>query len=501
MSDQNGHSDELPPHSIEAEQGILASMLLAPGECIPWFKENVKAGTDIFYDLRHRELCDLLLQMDDNGEPIEPLTVAARIRDRNLVNALGGEDYISSLPDKVPSAANFGYYVKSADEKFAIRRLNQEILAAKSALAEYPDKTEAILRTLARTVDAVRSERVAWDRNRTDLAATLRKCQFNQDAEPPAVVPVYSVRLGDGQIISIHTQANLGVIAAIVKGGKSACLQSYQSAAIVGTESDRDTLGIVSSNPNGFALLHFDTEQAPADHHQQMQRVLRRAGVERAPEWLLSFCLSEIPSVEERRDLLRYAVEEAKRRFGGVHSTLIDGTADLVNDVNDQKECNPFVAELHAMAIRYAMPVINVIHLNPGSDKTRGHLGSQLERKSETNLRLEKEGEITTVWSDRQRRAPILKTAGLSFRWDAAAEMHVSCGSIQEARLAAKVPQYRDELDDIFNGHPALRYTDLIDAINRVTGSKSRRTAEGRYKDYKELRLIRKDVANLWVRP
>jgi hypothetical protein len=105
---------------------------------------------------------------------------------------------------------------------------------------------------------------------------------------------------------------------------------------------------------------------------------------------------------------------------------LVDGVADLVVDVNDAGESNTYTAHLHQTAIEHDCAVVCVIHTNPSSEKTRGHLGSQLERKSETNLRLEKSGEITVVFSDKNRRAPIQKENGPRFVWSDEAGMHVS---------------------------------------------------------------------------
>jgi len=46
--------DRLPPHSPEAEQGVLGCILLSPVECLPAFVEAFKGGSEAFYDPRHR---------------------------------------------------------------------------------------------------------------------------------------------------------------------------------------------------------------------------------------------------------------------------------------------------------------------------------------------------------------------------------------------------------------------------------------------------------------
>lgn len=48
--------DRMPPHSTEAEQGVLGCILLSPNECIPQCVEKLKAGAEVFYDLRHQTI-------------------------------------------------------------------------------------------------------------------------------------------------------------------------------------------------------------------------------------------------------------------------------------------------------------------------------------------------------------------------------------------------------------------------------------------------------------
>jgi hypothetical protein len=80
------------------------------------------------------------------------------------------------------------------------------------------------------------------------------------------------------------------------------------------------------------------------------------------------------------------------------------------------------------LAIRYQCGMFTVLHENPGSEigKTRGHLGSQLERKQFAGLRLAKDkDEITTVWTDRSRKASIPKSQGIRFAYDKEAGLHL----------------------------------------------------------------------------
>src|SRR5437879_4304904 len=73
-------ADRLPPHSIEAEQGVLGCVLLSPNECTGECIEKLPAGgrerksepaDSAFYDLRHQAIYETLLAMYDHKEAID----------------------------------------------------------------------------------------------------------------------------------------------------------------------------------------------------------------------------------------------------------------------------------------------------------------------------------------------------------------------------------------------------------------------------------------------
>lgn len=117
------HQDRLPPHSVEAEQGVLGCILLSPADCLCICIERFKAGSLTFYDQRHQEIYGALVEMHDAGRNIDFITLQQMLKDRNILEGVGGLSYLASLPDKVPSAANLEYYLDIVREKFVLRRM------------------------------------------------------------------------------------------------------------------------------------------------------------------------------------------------------------------------------------------------------------------------------------------------------------------------------------------------------------------------------------------
>jgi hypothetical protein len=279
---------------------------------------------------------------------------------------------------------------------------------------------------------------------KAEQEAALAELRFDFYNPPPPAQVVYSL-VG----IPIATPGNLVAIASDVKTGKSAFIGAM-IASTMSTDGNADLLGFSSENPRGFAVLHFDSEQSPPDHWEGIARILKRARVKKPPSWLYSYCLTGLSVIEAKEKVMR-VIPIAAAKHGGIHSIFLDGIADFVTDVNDQKESGAFITELHSVAIKHHCPLSGVLHFNPNSDKTRGHLGSQFERKAETNLRLDKKNGVTVVWSEKQRRAPIPKKTGPCFAWSDSEKMHVT------------VPNPGSEKAESTQGRPATHHaSDLL---------------------------------------
>lgn len=137
--------DRLPPHSIEAEQGVLGCMLLAPQESINIVQEK-KTLSDWFYDLRHQELFNLLCDMFEKG-PIDLIIVSQELKDRKQLDAVGGVAYLSCLMDAVPSAANLPYYLDIVKEKAILRRLLHLCVQTVQEIYEFEGEIDPFLDT------------------------------------------------------------------------------------------------------------------------------------------------------------------------------------------------------------------------------------------------------------------------------------------------------------------------------------------------------------------
>jgi len=283
----------------------------------------------------------------------------------------------------------------------------------------------------------------------------LRARAFDDANEPPELVPLFTLAG-----IVICTPGNLAAVTAPAKVGKSAFMSAMMAATMTPPEADADCLSIVGYNQDGKAVRYFDTEQSPYHFWHLVNRGKRRAKVPVKPDWLGAYCIADM-TADQIRKAIAIEMADAAEVYGGIHSIVIDGVADLVADVNDATECNALVAELHTLAIRYNCSIICVIHKNPGTDKMRGHLGSQIQRKAETNLSLDKQDGVTVVWSTTQRGAPIEKKDAPRFAWDDDLKMHVSVGA-DASKPDTKLKDLLGLAEEVLKPGELVKWSELV---------------------------------------
>jgi replicative DNA helicase len=153
-------TDRLPPHATEAEQGVLGCVLLSPNDCLGQCIEKLKTGQEVFYDLRHQTIYSALVEMFDQREAIDIITLQQRLKDRQMLEQIGGIPYLNALQDAVPSAANLSYYLDIVLEKFLLRKMIQTCTDVVGRVYDYEGEVDALLDEVERDVLRISESRV-----------------------------------------------------------------------------------------------------------------------------------------------------------------------------------------------------------------------------------------------------------------------------------------------------------------------------------------------------
>jgi replicative DNA helicase len=113
-------AQRLPPQNLEAEISVLGGVLL-DNEALNRVLEVIKEGD--FYRESHRKIFSAILDLYERSEPVDLITLSEALKKREALEAVGGVEYLNSLVNSVPTAANISYYAKIVKEKAILRKL------------------------------------------------------------------------------------------------------------------------------------------------------------------------------------------------------------------------------------------------------------------------------------------------------------------------------------------------------------------------------------------
>lgn len=120
MAQRNNNTDRLPPQNIEAEQSVLGSILIDK-EAL--FRVVDVLGAHDFYVENNRKLYEIMTELSEKGRPLDILSVSARLKEKKLLETVGGHTYLTKLINSVPSASHITHYANIVHKKAILRKL------------------------------------------------------------------------------------------------------------------------------------------------------------------------------------------------------------------------------------------------------------------------------------------------------------------------------------------------------------------------------------------
>lgn len=108
------------PHSLEAEQSVIGSMIMDK-DAIVMASEIIDSSD--FYDQKHGILFDTMLELYNEGKPVDLVTLQDRLKEKDVPAQLSSLEFIRNVVSSVPTSANVKYYAQIVREKAVLRRL------------------------------------------------------------------------------------------------------------------------------------------------------------------------------------------------------------------------------------------------------------------------------------------------------------------------------------------------------------------------------------------
>jgi replicative DNA helicase len=361
------------PWSNEAEQAVLGAMLLDQDAAL---KAAEILDDTMFYREGHRLLFRSMLSLTERGDVIDPVTLRDELSRRGDLDRAGGMEYIASLIDVVPTAANIDYHAKIVRDKAVLRRLVeaatgiiQDVYEGHGTAGEVLDNAEHRVFQVAqfrRAVEFIRIKELIWP--------TMERIeQLQSGAGSVTGVPSGFVDLD--RLTAGFQRADLVIIAARPSMGKTAlALNIVQHAAIehntgvafFSIEMSKDALVQRLLCSEGLVdAQRLRRGQLRDDDYPKLARAAGLLGT--APIW-----------IDDSASLTPLAMRSKARRLKAEHDIalvivdylqLMQGPGDVENR---QQEISYISRSLKALAKELDVPVVAISQLSRAPEQRGG---------------------------------------------------------------------------------------------------------------------------------
>ena len=366
--------ERLPPHDIEAEEAVIAS-LLVDSEAIVNVANLVKP--DDFFREKNGWIFDACLSLWNRGEVINQITVSHELARREQLESAGGYAYLSSLVSDLPTTIGVGDYARIVARDAIYRRLISAAgRIAQSAYEGCPD-LEGVLSRAETMLVALRTGEALRDfvHIRTLLEGFLDQPELGADTAPQVIRTGYidlDTLLGGmkrSDLIIVAARPSMGKSAFGLNIARNAAVGQHGRVAIFTLEMSSDQLAqrMLSSEAN------VDSTRLRLGEHTEAEerRIMHAIGV-------LSECeiyIDDTPvlSIAEMRSKLRRLASER-----GLDLVILDYLqlmhSDNAGRENRVQEISYISRALKEMARELSVPLVALSQLSRAVESRQPHI-------------------------------------------------------------------------------------------------------------------------------
>lgn len=263
------------------------------------------------------------------------------------------------------------------------------------------------------------------------------------------------------------TIATVGNFSASV--GKPKSRKTFNVSAIVAALlSGKEVLHYKAKLPEGKKkVLYVDTEQSRVHCFKVLHRILKMAGFPSDSESSsFDFLMLREFTPQQRRNIIDMALEVDP----DIGFVVIDGIRDLISDINSPGESVDIINDLMRWTNKYNIHIHTVLHLNKSDDNTRGHIGTELNNKAETVIKVVK-NEVNPEVSEVRpmiTREKEFNDFAFHINEEGIPENISGYNGETETKVTMEtlsISQHKEALDTIFSSGPIGSYTKLTEKL------------------------------------
>ncbi len=134
--------NKIPPQSLDAEKAVLGCMLISEDAKIQVF-EHLKE--DYFYSETHKKIFSCLCELFEKSEKCDLITITNQLKQQDMLDEVGGVEYVTELVELMPTAANVDEYIKIVRDKYMLRTIIENATKIISGASSEPEEVDSFL--------------------------------------------------------------------------------------------------------------------------------------------------------------------------------------------------------------------------------------------------------------------------------------------------------------------------------------------------------------------
>lgn len=357
--------ERLPPQNVEAEQAILSAMMISP-DVLDSIGQRLRP--EDFYRGAHQAIFEAALRLSEQGEPVDIVTLAAKLQEQGKLEEAGGVEYLIALSRFVPTAANAEYHASIVGDRALLRRLISVTTSIAMTSYSGTEDVDALLDEAERRILALAQSRT--DTGFTVIADILLRAYerieflYNNKGELTGISSGYPEldRMTSGfqnsDLVIVAARPSVGKTAFALNIAQNAAVRAHKTVAVFSLEMSKEQLvqRMLSAEANIDAHV-LRTGQLTDDDWTKL--TLAIAALSEAPLYIDDS--AQVTIADMRSRLRRLQVER------GVDLVVIDylqlihsrGRSD-----NRQQEISEISRNLKALARELSVPIIALSQLS-----------------------------------------------------------------------------------------------------------------------------------------
>jgi replicative DNA helicase len=366
--------ERTPPQDLAAEQGVLGGMLLSK-DAIADVIDVVK-GRD-FYQPKHEQIFDAILDLYGRGEPADAVTVANELTKRNELARVGGPTYLHTLMESVPTAANAGYYAEIVHERAILRRLVEAgTRITQMGYATDGSDIDEIVNRAQSEIYSVTEQRAGEDyapladimEGALDEIESIANRSGQMTGVPTGFTDLDQLTQGlhPGQMIIVAARPAMGKSTIGLDFARSCSIKNGLTSAIFSLEMGRNEITMRLLSAEARVALHHMRSGTMTD--DDWARLARRMGevsaaplfIDDSPNMSMMEIRAKCRRLKQRHDLRLVIVD---------YLQLMSGASGSRRPENRQQEVSEMSRNLKLLAKELEVPIVAIAQLNRGPEQ------------------------------------------------------------------------------------------------------------------------------------